>query len=108
MDVDTIIAAWPRASRKAANIILSEMPAVIVTGRAAGDPMSEKLEARYQQALIKAGGIPLTLPATVSREVIAESVSRCDGVLMTGGEDVEPSLYARGVPAKVNGFHAGM
>ena len=56
--------------------------------------LSISLSARYQQALMNAGGIPLTLPATVSREVIAESVSRCDGVLMTGGEDVEPSLYA--------------
>jgi putative glutamine amidotransferase len=63
--------------------------------------LSISLSARYQHALMNAGGIPLTLPATVSREVIAESVSRCDGVLMTGGEDVEPSLYATGVAAAV-------
>src|ERR1051325_5092980 len=63
--------------------------------------LSISLSARYQQALMTAGGIPLTLPATISREVIAESVNRCDGVLMTGGEDVEPSLYATRVPAKV-------
>jgi putative glutamine amidotransferase len=61
--------------------------------------LSISLSARYQQALMKAGGIPLTLPATVSREVIAESVSRCDGVLMTGGEDVNPELYGNGLPA---------
>jgi putative glutamine amidotransferase len=63
--------------------------------------LSISLSARYQQALIKAGGIPLTLPATISREVISESVDRCDGILLTGGEDVDPSLYAKGVPAKV-------
>ena len=63
--------------------------------------LSISLSARYQQALMNAGGIPLALPATVSREVIAESISRCDGVLMTGGEDVEPSLYAKNIPPKV-------
>ena len=37
----------------------------------------------------------------MSRELIAESVSRCDGVLLTGGEDIEPRIYANGVPAKL-------
>src|SRR6185369_3392556 len=54
--------------------------------------LSISLSARYQQALMNACGIPLTLPATVSREVISESVNRCDGVLLTGGEDVDREL----------------
>jgi len=63
--------------------------------------LSISLSARYQQALMSAGGIPLTLPATVSRGVISESVSRCDGVLLTGGEDVDPHLYATGLSARL-------
>src|SRR5215475_5565169 len=63
--------------------------------------LSISLSAHYQQALMKAGGIPLTLPTTVSREVIAESVDRCDGVVLTGGEDVDPYIYANGVSAKL-------
>jgi putative glutamine amidotransferase len=47
----------------------------------------------YQQVLIDAGALPLVLPATVSRELIADCVRRCDGVMLTGGEDVEPRLY---------------
>jgi putative glutamine amidotransferase len=60
--------------------------------------LSTSLSAKYQQALINSGVIPLTLSATVSRDVIAESVSRCDGVLLTGGEDVDPDLYGNGLP----------
>jgi putative glutamine amidotransferase len=37
----------------------------------------------------------------VSRELIAECVRRCDGVLLTGGEDVDPRLYANGLPARL-------
>jgi len=63
--------------------------------------LSISLSARYQQALMNAGGIPLTLPATISREVISECVNRCDGILLTGGEDVNPSLYANGLSAQL-------
>jgi putative glutamine amidotransferase len=63
--------------------------------------LSISLSARYQQALMTAGSIPLTLPATVSRDVIAESVRRCDGVLLTGGEDVNPALYGNALPTRL-------
>ena len=43
----------------------------------------------------------MALPAAVSRELIAECVSRCDGVLLTGGEDVEPRLYGDRLPPQV-------
>jgi putative glutamine amidotransferase len=63
--------------------------------------LSISLSARYQQALINAGGVPLTLPATVSREVISESVNRSDGILLTGGEDIDPHLYTSGLSPKL-------
>jgi len=59
--------------------------------------LSTSLSETYQQALMGAGGIPLALPATVSRPLIAECVSRCDGVLLTGGEDVDPHIYGNGL-----------
>ena len=46
-----------------------------------------------------AGAMPLVLPATLSRELIAECVRRSDGVLLTGGEDVDPRLYAEQLAA---------
>jgi putative glutamine amidotransferase len=63
--------------------------------------MSISLSETYQMALMGAGAIPLAMPATASRTVIAECVRRADGILLTGGDDVEPSLYAERIPAKL-------
>ena len=63
--------------------------------------MSLSLSETYQMALMGAGAIPLTMPATASRRVIAECVRRADGVLLPGGEDVDPALYAERLPAKL-------
>jgi len=63
--------------------------------------MSVSLSETYQQALMGAGALPVAMPATLSRELVAESVSRAEGVLLTGGEDVDPRLYANGVPARL-------
>ena len=57
--------------------------------------LSISLSETYQQVLMGTGAIPIALPASVSRELIAECVRRCDGVLLTGGEDVDPRLYTR-------------
>src|ERR1019366_1170195 len=66
-------------------------PTVEKKGDEFGD-LSISLSEAYQKALMGAGALPLALPALASRELIAESVRRCDGVLLTGGEDVDPRL----------------
>ena len=63
--------------------------------------MSISLSETYQMALMGAGAIPLAMPATASRKVIAECVRRVDGILLTGGEDVDPTLYADRAPARL-------
>jgi putative glutamine amidotransferase len=72
-------------------------PHVEKKGDEFGD-LSTSLSETYQQALMRAGGIPMALPATVSRQVIGECVSRCEGVLLTGGEDIDPHIYGNGLP----------
>ncbi len=62
--------------------------------------MSIALSETYQEALLGAGTIPITMPNTVCESTIAECVARCDGVLLTGGEDIDPEIYAPGTPAK--------
>ncbi len=62
---------------------------------------SISLSNNYQKALAEAGAVPLTMPATVSGELIAECVRRSDGVLLTGGDDVDPRLYAQQLPPRV-------
>ena len=71
-------------------------------GDAFGD-LSISLSETYQQALMGCGAIPFALPATVARELIAECVSRCDGVLLTGGDDLDPRLYGRDLPRRLHG-----
>lgn len=74
------------------------MPRVLVSAATerSGPDLSEcatHLPEAYQTALLEAGGLPLAMPGTVSRPVIAACVDACDGVLLTGGEDVDPRIY---------------
>jgi putative glutamine amidotransferase len=63
--------------------------------------LSLSLSMQYPNALMRVGAIPLTLPATRSREMVAEFVRRADGVLLTGGEDVNPKLYTKRLPSRL-------
>jgi putative glutamine amidotransferase len=56
--------------------------------------LSSSLSIRYEAAIIAAGGIPVVAPASTDRAILAESVRRTDGVLLTGGDDINPLLYA--------------
>jgi putative glutamine amidotransferase len=55
----------------------------------------------YAQAIIDAGGIPWILPCTTSPEMMAACVERCDGVMLTGGDDVQPDLYREKLPTRL-------
>jgi putative glutamine amidotransferase len=63
--------------------------------------LSVSLSNRYTDAVIAAGGLPWIFPASTSSMVVAESVKRCDGVLLTGGDDVDPKLYAGELPLEL-------
>lgn len=62
---------------------------------------SISLSNRYTQAINDAGGMPLVLPVTATRDQIAEFVRRADGVLLTGGEDIELKHYAPDTPPEI-------
>jgi putative glutamine amidotransferase len=57
--------------------------------------LSVSLSLRYVQAILAAGGLPLIAPATTDRALLAESVRHADGVLLTGGDDINPYLYEK-------------
>lgn len=88
-----------RPSRSAPPTVLVS-PHVEQHGDEFGD-LSVSLSESYQYALIRAGALPLILPLHTSRRLVAECVRRCDGVLLTGGDDVDPRLYTRRLPATV-------
>jgi len=85
---------------------MNRLPLILVSpdieskGKEFGD-RSISLSGNYQQALMAAGTLPLALAATHSRQQIAQAVGCCDGVLLTGGDDVDPRLYGNGLPARV-------
>jgi putative glutamine amidotransferase len=75
-------------------------PCVQPVGFELGD-RSSCLSNTYQQAILRAGGLPLILPTTLERAVLAAAVSRADGVMLTGGGDVDPGFYAPGLPPEL-------
>jgi putative glutamine amidotransferase len=62
---------------------------------------SLSLAVRYPMALKAAGGLPWLLPCLPEKTFVAEAVRRCDGVLLTGGDDIDPNLYTADLPARV-------
>jgi putative glutamine amidotransferase len=63
--------------------------------------LSISLSMRYEQAVLAAGGLPLIAPATTDHAILAESVRRTDGVLLTGGDDINPDLYDETLPPAI-------
>ena len=85
---------------------MSRPPLILISPsiERAGAEFSDRsisLSEAYPQAVADAGGIPVTTPVGTSRAVVAECVRRCDGVLLTGGDDIEPRLYGNGLSARL-------
>lgn len=76
--------------RRAPLILIS--PSSDVKGVEFGDE-SLSLSETYQAAVLAAGGLPMVSPGLPSEELAAELVRRCDGVLITGGDDINPEIY---------------
>ena len=47
----------------------------------------------YVEAIAQAGGIPVLIPIASSRMATQEVFERLDGILFSGGNDLEPGLY---------------
>lgn len=62
-----------------------------VIGISASKPSSVGRD--YVEAVRRAGGIPLIIPITGDEAELEGILDAVDGVLMTGGEDVEPARY---------------
>ena len=51
------------------------------------------VNAAYVSAVSAAGGIPLILSQLIGDEGTARALEGCDGLLLTGGEDIDPAHY---------------
>jgi putative glutamine amidotransferase len=83
---------------------MKSRPLILISGSTESEGVelgdySLSLSINYPLAVRAAGGLPWLLPCLPDRELIAVSIRRCDGVLLTGGDDVGPNLYAKKLPA---------
>ena len=54
---------------------------------------STLLSTAYTEAVSKAGGVPVVIPAVSSREEADAILDALDGIIFSGGEDVNPAWY---------------
>ena len=47
----------------------------------------------YMDGIAEAGGIPVMLPLTSDTEKIEQLLDLTSGILLTGGQDVNPEIY---------------
>ncbi len=62
---------------------------------------SVSLSNKYPLAIAAAGGLPWIVPALPSRTLVAECVARAEGVMLTGGDDLQPELYTKQLSPKL-------
>jgi putative glutamine amidotransferase len=62
---------------------------------------SMSLSHRYPEAVQAAGGLPWVCPSTLPAEAIDDCVRRSDGVMLTGGDDVQTQLYTSELPRQL-------
>ena len=55
----------------------------------------------YVSAIVKSGGIEVALPYTEDVQIIKEFIESCDGILFTGGVDIDPKYYGETNGGKV-------
>jgi len=81
---------------------MSDSPLILMTlrGRSASEerrdptPLSfEWLPHTFAAAVVKAGGIPLFLSNECNTVDVPRALRRCDGLFLTGGEDVAPERF---------------
>jgi putative glutamine amidotransferase len=78
-------------------------PRILVTGGTANVPIAEGLLPShyvgqgYVRAITEGGGLPLVLPNVdgFEDELAAEAIELADGLLLSGGTDLNPATYGR-------------
>jgi putative glutamine amidotransferase len=73
------------------------MPVIGITTDINADANNEErfvVDRPYAEAVVNAGGIPLFLPTlSWSRSLIRSILAKVDGLLISGGRDIDPKLY---------------
>ena len=75
--------------------MIKNRPIIGVSSSYSGTENQEQvsINQNYLEAVRHAGGIPLILPVDASGEELELLVRMCDGMILTGGADIDPRLY---------------
>lgn len=85
--LDDIYARYPEATRQ---------PVIGLTGNIAdGDA---RLCEQYYMSVVRAGGTPVIIPPVADKDVIINTLDKIDGLVLTGGGDINP-LWAGEEPS---------
>lgn len=57
------------------------------------DDHTSRLHEAYIRSVLKAGGVPILIPATDDMDALREIVERIDGLLLSGGADIEARYF---------------
>lgn len=68
-------------------------PIIGVTPSVASETLIMQLNPAYSDALLRAGSTPLILPVTDDAQAIVRYAQMIDGLLLSGGDDVDPAHY---------------
>ena len=69
---------------------------------------STSLSHYYNRAVIDGGGLPWLAPVLPQRKVISEMVKRVHGVMLSGGDDLQPELYDPNLPNAIKAKACGV
>ena len=69
------------------------MPLVGITPLWDKTTSSTVMRSSYIEALEHAGAIPVIIPMTENQSILDYYLDLCDGILLSGGQDIQPELY---------------
>ena len=93
--LDGLYARFPEADRK---------PVIGITGNY-GD-LTCKLGQGYYKSVVAAGGVPLVIPPVADTDTIINTLSRIDGLILSGGGDYNPLWTGEEPSTKLGGINA--
>ncbi len=93
--LNDIYATYPEAEKQ---------PIIGITGNY--DEQSAKLSERYYKAVIEAGGTPVIIPPVNDKNVILNTLENIDGLLLSGGGDINPLWVKEEPSTKLHGINA--
>lgn len=74
---------------------MSHRPLILITSSQTeylGEP-AFRLSENYADAIVSAGGLPVAAPLTAQLDIYDELLARADGLLLSGGADLDPACY---------------